>query len=352
MTSDGLMRLTQKAFYDTLGGYLNYYMVPVAKYSYYAGQISLRTVQQVLILHQQCKNLLNTNGNGWKTPIQNVLLELKSIQIEPLRIPPLNEDTTDEPSFCMHLDLITEECQPHDDSMIVRIPKLEGEDLNGFLGNVWLPFRRKRIFDLKADSSAYVVVKFYETVTKCYRYENIDQTYYNNQFKSWLIENIHSHLSDEQFYPGLGAVLRIYEYLKRIKKDASAFRDYNNMKQIKRTNSKLMHNNAKILIDYNLFNKNQTSRKSNDVSQTNSPNNVLNKEAVDQEKSIKKISEESDLLTADSKNTKIDLRTRIDLTPLQIAIIGIPVCIFILIVMICCYKSFCKKKPVIHTKKR
>ena len=360
-TSGGLMRLTQKAFYDTLGGYLNYYMVPVAKYSYYAGQISLRTAQQVLILHHQCKSLLNTNGNGWRGPIQNVLLELKSIQIEPLHIPPLNEDSSDEPSFCMHLDLITEECQPHDDKMIVRQPKLEGGDLNGFLGNVWLPFRRKRIFDLKADSAAYVLVKFYETVTKCYRYENIDQTYYNSHFKSWLMENIHAHLSDDQFYPGLGAVLRIYEYLNRIKKDTSAsYRGRNTMKQmkhIKRANNKILHNNAKIIIDYDLFKSNQTNRRANEILQKNPPinsnRNILSKDADDaQQQSSKKSDEESDASGSNEANPKIDIRARINLTPAQAAIIGIPVCIFTLLVIICCYKSFCKKKKPVVPKKR
>ncbi|XP_037824117.1 uncharacterized protein LOC119612373 isoform X2 [Lucilia sericata] len=374
-TSLDSKHLVQKAFYDTLGGYLNFYMVPVTKYSYYAGQISLNTAQQILTLHQESKQFLNTNGNGWKAPLQNVLMELKSVHIEPLHIAEQHEDNCNEPSFCMLLDIATDENQPNDEQMIVQLPKLEDED--GYLANIWLPFRRKRTFDLKSQSSAYVLVKFYETVTKCYRFDNIDQQYYNQQFKIWLMENINIHLSDEQFYPGLGAVLRIYEYLKKAKKDTNLFGDnlvelqskdesfvkqqspqigsrkthnikktkqrINNGKNItdqtnaeQRERNQTIHHDAKIPLQINLeITKNALETQSNAISSEVEDNKLDNPAQTN------------------FTNTKSLLRT-IDLAPPQMVVIAIPVIAIILVVIICCCKSFCKKKksqPQLKTKK-
>lgn len=236
--------LAQKAFYDTLGGYLNYYMVPVTKYSYYAGQISLNTALQILTLHKETKKFLNTNGNGWKRPLQNVLKEFKSVNIQPLNIPASHKESCDEPTFCMQLGMIADENDSEDDKMLVNIPKLEMDDRNGYLGNIWLPFRRKKTFNLKSENAAYIVVKFYETVTKCYRFEKIDQQYYNQQFKIWLLEYINVHLDDEEFYPGLGAVLRIYEYLKTRKKVSIFEQDL--VAMINEDDNLLKHNNPGI----------------------------------------------------------------------------------------------------------
>lgn len=340
-TSIGSRHLAEKAFYDTLGGYLNFYMVPVTKYSYYAGQISLSTAQQVLALHQASKQFLNTNGNGWKAPLQNVLIELKSVLIEPLHIPDANKDFCNEPLFCSQLNMNTDENQPNRDEMIIQLPKLEAENEKGYLGNIWLPFRGKRTFDLKSDSSAYIVVKFYETVTKCYRFENIDQEFYNRQFNALLLENINIHLSDEEFYPGLGAVLRIYEYLKRnIKHSIGISNDLEVMANKderfkKQETSEQLHNKR--------TKHNKSNRKLNKLNNQNNLN--LTKDIVNQQ--TEAISEEDTqqkpVLQTESTNFKIKLRT-LDLTPTQIAVVAIPVVAIILVIIICCCKSFCKKK--------
>ncbi|XP_046804339.1 uncharacterized protein LOC124419354 isoform X2 [Lucilia cuprina] len=378
-TSLGSKHLVQKAFYDTLGGYLNFYMVPLTKYSYYAGQISLNTAQQILTLHQESKQFLNTNGNGWKAPLQNVLLELKSVHIEPLHMAEQLEDNCNEPSFCMLLDITADVSQSTDEQMIVQLPNLDEEDLNGYLGNLWLPFRRKRIFDLKSQSSAYVLVKFYETVSKCYRFENIDQQHYNQQFKIWLVENINIHLSDEQFYPGLGAVLRIYEYLKRAtKKDTNSFGDNlaelqstdesfskqpspqirsRKTHNIKRTKQRIL-NGKNRSEETNVEPRERNQTKEKDVKIPLQINLEITKDAFEtQTNAISSEIEDNKLDNAAQTNftkSKSLLRTIDYLTPPQIAVIAIPVVAIILVVTICCCKSFCKKKksqPQLKTKK-
>uniref|UniRef100_A0A1A9V3F5 Uncharacterized protein n=1 Tax=Glossina austeni TaxID=7395 RepID=A0A1A9V3F5_GLOAU len=216
MSNEESRAVAQKAFYDTLGGYLNYYLIPISKYSYYAGQVSLQTVENVISLHKNCKKYLNVNGNAWRAPIKDVLRKLKSVHIEPLHVD--ESRGCSEASFCFHLDMNSDQVHYDKEKMIVPLPNLDPEDHNNFLNNVWIPFKHKQTYDLRSDSSAYILVKFYETVTKCYQYEHIDQNCFNNKFRNWLLENIHVHMNDEQFYPGLGAILRIYNILKYDKK--------------------------------------------------------------------------------------------------------------------------------------
>uniref|UniRef100_A0A1A9W7Y0 Uncharacterized protein n=1 Tax=Glossina brevipalpis TaxID=37001 RepID=A0A1A9W7Y0_9MUSC len=236
LANDASKILAERAFHDAVGGYLNYYLVPVTKFSFYAGQVSLETAENVLQMHKQCKQFLNVNGNGWKSPMKNVLKELKKVHIEPLHMGEQTE--SDETSFCLRLNINSEQTEFEQGKMIVPLPKLEPEDRNDFLGNIWLPFKRKRSFDLRAENSAYIVVKFYETVTKCYQCEHVNQDCFNEKFRTWILENIQVHLNDEQFYPGLGAILRISENLKDCKRDnlygdnlAEQDFDYAEMKQ-------------------------------------------------------------------------------------------------------------------------
>lgn len=318
--------LVQRAFYDTLGGYLHFKMVPVAKYSFYAGQISLSTANQVLLLHEECKKFLNTNGNGWKSPLQNMFSQLERVHIEPLHIPETDDGAFQEPSFCMQLHMNTEENQPDNDKMIVQLPKVEAENIKGYLGNIWLPFRRKRTFDLKLESSNYIVAKFYETVTKCYRFENIDQQYFNEKFKTWLMENINVHLSDEEFYPGLGAVLRIAEFLKR------------NQQQVLSIDKdvRMMLNIDENLNDYRRY------KTKHDPAQNR--NKLKNRNA------FKKAAEEKvafpvTVPTA-PKSPELLLRT-LGFSTSQITLIAITVTAFVLLVLVCCWKCLCKNKKTL-----
>ncbi|KAM7359669.1 uncharacterized protein ACRADG_000729 isoform 2-T2 [Cochliomyia hominivorax] len=347
--------LTQKAFYDTLGGYLNFYMVPVSKYSYYAGQISLNTAQKVLTLYKETKQFLNTNGNGWKTSLQNVLEELKSIHIEPLNIPELNQDICEE--YCMQLDMDRDDYDLNDDRMIVSLPKLEIDVRSNCLGNIWLPFRDKNIFDLKSENSAYILVQFYETITKCYRCEKIDQQYYNEQFRSWLLDNINAHLSNEQFYPGLGAILRVYEYLKEIKNVLSISKD-NFIAKINGDEDQINNHNLEIKSKHieNIKNAKHKLRdrknykekinKNNEPIEKDGKKNYHNhyefmKNIEDHKYKSIKLQEEEDL---PEHQSTLDKLRNLDLTVPQTVAVVITVVIIILIIIICCCKR--KKKKV------
>lgn len=210
MCNGNLKVITEKAFYDTLGGYLHWYLLPVMKTSFYAGLICLKTAQNVIDLYRQCKINLNTNGNLWRAPIMD-FTEF-DIQIVPIQI--FMNAEQDETS-CVHLDL-SDDRSENDDEMIVSLPKLDLEE-KGLLTNIWLPFKRKKTFNLRSVYSAFIVLKYFETVSRCYKFEGICQKGFNSRLKDWLQENIESHLDDDILYPGLGAVSRILQTVRHDK---------------------------------------------------------------------------------------------------------------------------------------
>lgn len=199
--------VAEKAFYDALGGYLHWYLLPVMKTSFYAGLICLKTAQNVIELYKQCKLNLNTNGNLWRPPLID-FTEFE-IRIEPIQI--FMHADKDETS-CVHLDISDEKSEIEED-MIVSLPKLDAEE-NGLLTNIWLPFKRKKTFNLRSVYSAFIFLKYFETVSRCYKFQGICQKGYNNRLKDWLQENIESHLDDDILYPGLGAISRVLETVK------------------------------------------------------------------------------------------------------------------------------------------
>lgn len=212
MSDDDTRRILQRSFYDALGGYLRYYLLPVAQVSYYAGRLKLCTMQRLVAIYRQCRIVLNTNGNGWRQPAINILKELTSVEIKAIRV---NEKQTSEcdAASCALLD---QNCQSEDDQkgqMLVPLPHLEVEDSEGFLGNIFLPFRHRRIYNLRSSDSAFILVKFYKTLLHCYRFQGVSPETYNKKLRKWIHENLQLHYRDEIFYPGLGGVLQIYEAL-------------------------------------------------------------------------------------------------------------------------------------------
>ncbi|XP_060646571.1 uncharacterized protein LOC132784760 [Drosophila nasuta] len=212
MTDTDSRRLLQSAFYDALGGYLRFYLLPVAQVSYYAGRLKLCTVERLVTLYRQCRQMLNTNGNGWKIPVADVLCQLKTVHIKPIRLNG-EQGNENDASSCALLDqsCVNEDAQR--EQMLVPLPHLEAEDSDGYLSNIFLPFKHRRIYNLRSAEAAFILVKFYRTLSNCYRFQGISPKTYNQKLRNWIRENLQVHYRDEMFYPGLGGVLQVYEVL-------------------------------------------------------------------------------------------------------------------------------------------
>lgn len=165
-------------------------------------------------LQQHCKEILNTNGNGWR---QSTFKFLKmNYKIEPINIHIDLFKSNSSSVFkdpCESFLLISDE-DYIDHELIVSLPKIDIEE-NGDIIHVWLPFKRKRNFILNSQSSAFVLTRYYVDVLKCYEFRNAASKEFDRGFQKLLYEKILPFVHTDEFYPGFGAILRVWEALKR-----------------------------------------------------------------------------------------------------------------------------------------
>lgn len=188
--------------------YLKHIILPMTKYSFYAGNVTYSVAQNVFNLYERCKESLDTNGNSWSDPITD--FTQFSINIQALDIPqPSDEEVV---KICANLAM-NQNDDDNEEDMLVPLPKIEtSQDEN--LSTIWLPLRRKHIFNLNSKTSAFVLFRYYVMVTQCFRYQGINQSIFNRKLKVWISENVIPYLDDDQLYPAFGAILRIMETIK------------------------------------------------------------------------------------------------------------------------------------------
>lgn len=174
----------------------------------------------VYTLHKHCKDVLNTIGNGWR---QSKDFFQNKYQIEPINpstkenkktesiIPPNGRDNP-----CEMLLLVSDEdyANRFETELIVSLPQIEAEDNDGIL-NIRLPFKRKQNFNFNSKASAFILLKYYVTVSKCYGFRKEASERFDLRFLKLMKEKFLPFLQRDDFYPGFGAILRITESLNR-----------------------------------------------------------------------------------------------------------------------------------------
>lgn len=173
----------------------------------------------VYSLHKHCKEILNTIGNGWSRSKDYFQYNYK--------IEPINQSTEanqktestilsngrDNP--CEKLLLVSDEDYTYrfETELIVSLPHVDAEDKDGIL-NIRLPFKRKQNFNFNSKASAFVLLKYYVTVSKCYEFRKQASERFDMRFLKLIKEKFAPYLRRDEFYPGFGAILRISESLK------------------------------------------------------------------------------------------------------------------------------------------
>lgn len=166
----------------------------------------------VYSLFEKCKVLLDTNGNGWSEPIND--FSRFSLKIEPLVVTKHDKgDEDDEMKACVNL-MLNQDDNDNDEDMLVALPKMEAEE-NEELATIWLPLKRKHIFNLNSKTSAFILFRYFVAVSKCYNYQGVSQVAFNHKLRQWIIDKVLPYMDDERLYPAFGAVLRILETVKQ-----------------------------------------------------------------------------------------------------------------------------------------
>lgn len=142
-----------------------------------------------------------------KYKIQPINIQTKGLQSE-------TSDVFKDP--CGNLLLASDDDYNSDYSdreLIVSLPRIEPVDNDNII-SVWLPFKHKRNYILNSKSSAFILTRYYVDVLKCYQFRNVMSNPFNRRFQKLLHEKVLPLIHSEEFYPGFGAILRVWETLK------------------------------------------------------------------------------------------------------------------------------------------
>lgn len=194
--------------------YLKNRILPIAKFSFYSGNVTHSVVANLFNLFDHCKELLDTNGNAWGAPITD--FSEFPINIEPLNLKEVSSEE-DAMKACGNLAL-NQNDDDNEEDMLVPLPKIETEE-TADLSTIWLPLKRKHIFNINSRTSAFILFRYFVLVSQCYGYQGISQGIFNRKLKAWILEEVLPYLEDEKLYPAFGAVLRILETVKDAKDD-------------------------------------------------------------------------------------------------------------------------------------
>ncbi|XP_044001644.1 uncharacterized protein LOC122847852, partial [Aphidius gifuensis] len=191
-----LKHLVSKAFADTIGGYLRVYILPNTKRSYYAGNIDFQKAKKLFDLYDEFKIFLRTNGEGWNKPIEsNTHMNIKKIDVT------FGQDKNHCDGLILYHDA--------DGSVSVPMPILDDSQ---HPTSIALPFESDNLCSLFSEKSAFIIVKYFTTGSKCLASSSsakMELERFEKQLHQWIEKSVNPHLHEETWYPAFGGILKI-----------------------------------------------------------------------------------------------------------------------------------------------
>ncbi|CAK9801060.1 hypothetical protein ANTQUA_LOCUS2685 [Anthophora quadrimaculata] len=226
--------LMLKALADTMGGYLQVYILPITRHSYYAGNIKYRNAKKLFELYEQLKLFLRSNGDGWLSPSKEIRhAKIPTIVITPPRssvacdgiitYPASSSDygkreiehfTFKKKKRLSPKHKAKNESATNEEPIIIPLPFLD-DDVQP--NSIALPFKRDNLQPLCSERSAFALVKYYIASVKCITSKTKakkELDAFNQQFYDWLEQSVQRHLDDMKWYPAFGGVLRVITSLE------------------------------------------------------------------------------------------------------------------------------------------
>ncbi|XP_017760316.1 PREDICTED: uncharacterized protein LOC108550911 [Eufriesea mexicana] len=233
--------LMLKTLADTMGGYLQVYILPLTRHSYYAGNIKYRNARKLFELYDQLKLFLKSNGAGWLSPSKEIRhAKILPILITSPRSPVACDGIITYPASSVgynkreikrftfkqkrghatkHKTKNTnprykDETERNEDSIIIPLPFLD-DDVQP--NSIALPFKKNTLQSLYSERSTFVLVKYYIASVKCIVSKSKAKTEletFNQEFYDWLQQSVQRHLDDEKWYAAFGGVLRVIASLE------------------------------------------------------------------------------------------------------------------------------------------
>ncbi|XP_076624632.1 uncharacterized protein LOC143343539, partial [Colletes latitarsis] len=228
--------LMLKALADTMGGYLQVYILPLTRHSYYAGNIKYRNARKLFELYDELKLFLRSNGAGWSKPSRGIgRAKIPPIVITPPRTSVACEGIITYPASDYNKrelqrfkfkqkrraskhkssrNVKHDEPSKNEELITIPLPFLD-DDVEP--NSIALPFKRGSLQSLYVEQSAFVLVKYYVASVKCIVSKSKTKTVlktFNQELFNWLQQSVRRHLDDEKWYPAFGGVLRVISTLE------------------------------------------------------------------------------------------------------------------------------------------
>ncbi|XP_050595962.1 uncharacterized protein LOC126924948 [Bombus affinis] len=233
--------LMLKALADTMGGYLQVYILPLTKHSYYAGNVKYRNARKLFELYEQLKVFLRSNGAGWLNPSKKIKqTKIQAIVITSPKSSSVacdgvitysassiaNRRETKRFTFKQKKRHIPkhkikstnprhkDESDRDNESIIIPLPFLDDDTQPN---SIALPFKKNTLQSLYSERSTFALVKYYIASVKCIvskSKEKAELEAFNREFYDWLQQSVQRHLDDEKWYPAFGGVLRVIASLE------------------------------------------------------------------------------------------------------------------------------------------
>ncbi|KAF2882871.1 hypothetical protein ILUMI_23383 [Ignelater luminosus] len=200
------------ALTDTLGGYLNHFVMPIAKRAFYAGYIDFDNMERLYQLFDEIKCFLRTNGHGWAKPVKEFSIQMSAQPLPMLSPAPKTDPCKGLIVYEKSLEGVSGKACP------IGIP-MPFFDSKTHPASIAVPFKTYSLRNMESKSASYVLVKFYMAATKCLAKRNANKksmTEFNSNFYSWIHSQVYPHLNDDKFFSAFGGILRVEETLARM----------------------------------------------------------------------------------------------------------------------------------------
>ncbi|XP_072384639.1 uncharacterized protein [Diabrotica undecimpunctata] len=209
-------RVTLLALTDLLGGYLQYAVLPLARYAFYAGLIDYTSMEKLIQLFEEIKWFLRTNGQGWPKPMTTTPV----LTIEPINF---ETETPKIPSCCSQLFYTESEQNSQSENNNATVVTTEITFPLPFFDSrvrpsaIAVPFKRFTLRNIESRRASHIILKFFIASTKCFKEKKSSKATtlkFHNSFFGWLRRDVLTKIEDDKFYSAFGGILRIEETLK------------------------------------------------------------------------------------------------------------------------------------------
>ncbi|XP_045775828.1 uncharacterized protein LOC123874487 [Maniola jurtina] len=199
-----LRNVMDVALSDALGGYLKIWVLPITKYAYYGGTVSLDSSLKIFEAYEDIKRSLKTDGRGWRSPNKNLL---NSVAINIISLPSSSTRSKDKP--CEQLAYY----EKTDAGIKIPMPYINW-DIDP--PTMFLPLVNQSIISLSSPSSSSSLLKYYTVADKCTKTESPKVDDFYKRFQKWLSDEVAPHLNDDKLYAGFGSILSLMNSTKQL----------------------------------------------------------------------------------------------------------------------------------------